>query len=79
MQAELCSNMGSLSRFWCRFDMSGGTKEERETDKGYNALYQVRHHRVAPTILLQSINQKSDRILIDSQARCGSHQRPLTS
>jgi hypothetical protein len=50
MQAELCSNMGSLSRFWCRFDMSGGTKEERETDKGYNVLYQVCHHRVASTI-----------------------------
>ncbi|EKM75140.1 hypothetical protein AGABI1DRAFT_103088 [Agaricus bisporus var. burnettii JB137-S8] len=41
MQVELCSNMGSMSRFWCRTDLSGGTKEERETNKGYHGLYQA--------------------------------------
>lgn len=41
MQAELCSNVGSMSQFWCCSDFSGGTKEERETDEGYNSLYQV--------------------------------------
>ncbi|KAF7777799.1 hypothetical protein Agabi119p4_3871 [Agaricus bisporus var. burnettii] len=41
MQAELCSNMGSMSRHWCRSDLSGGTKQERETNEGYHGLYQA--------------------------------------
>lgn len=41
MQAELASTAGSKARMWCRRDMSGGQMEERETDPGYHALYQV--------------------------------------
>ncbi|KXN84185.1 hypothetical protein AN958_12897 [Leucoagaricus sp. SymC.cos] len=41
MQAELADNTGQNSRWWCRSDESGGTKEERESDVGYHALYQI--------------------------------------
>ncbi|KAJ3565255.1 hypothetical protein NP233_g7745 [Leucocoprinus birnbaumii] len=40
MQAELANNPGSNSRLWCHTDKSGGTMGERESDEGYEALYQ---------------------------------------
>ncbi|KAF9468999.1 hypothetical protein BDZ94DRAFT_1357550 [Collybia nuda] len=38
-QAESTSNAGVNSNLWCRYDKSGGTSEERETDAGYQALF----------------------------------------
>ncbi|KDR77189.1 hypothetical protein GALMADRAFT_267364 [Galerina marginata CBS 339.88] len=38
-QAESCSTAGANANLWCRGDQSGGTAIERESNKGYDALF----------------------------------------
>ncbi|KAJ7719037.1 hypothetical protein B0H16DRAFT_1739633 [Mycena metata] len=38
-QAESASNAGVHANHWCRYDLSGGPAEYRETDEGYRALF----------------------------------------
>ncbi|KAJ7836514.1 hypothetical protein B0H13DRAFT_1913006 [Mycena leptocephala] len=38
-QSETSSHIGMAGNFGCRHDLTGGTKEYRETDEGYSALY----------------------------------------
>lgn len=43
-QAESSSGSGAKSNYRCRYDKSGGTAAERETDEGYHAQFEVRHN-----------------------------------
>ncbi|KAJ7890150.1 hypothetical protein B0H14DRAFT_3126792 [Mycena olivaceomarginata] len=38
-QSETSSHIGMVGNYGCRRDLTGGTKEYRETDEGYGALY----------------------------------------
>lgn len=40
-QAETSSGSGANANFRCRYDKSGGTAAERETDEGYHAQFEV--------------------------------------
>ncbi|KAJ7144573.1 hypothetical protein C8R44DRAFT_602437 [Mycena epipterygia] len=39
-QAETSSGSGAKANYWCRYDKSGGTAAERETDEGYHAQFE---------------------------------------
>lgn len=40
-QAETASHIGVKGHHNCRYDMSGGTADYKETDEGYHALFSV--------------------------------------
>lgn len=40
-QSETCSHMGGGSNLYCRFDLVGGSEEQKETNDGYDALFAV--------------------------------------
>ncbi|KAJ7908106.1 hypothetical protein B0H13DRAFT_2233350 [Mycena leptocephala] len=44
-QSETSSHIGMAGNFGCRRDLTGGTKEYRETDEGYSALYEPGERR----------------------------------
>jgi hypothetical protein len=43
-QAESASGIGGNGNFNCIRDKSGGTKEQKESDEGYHALFAVSDH-----------------------------------
>jgi hypothetical protein len=44
MQAEECSHAGLNCNCFCRSCTVGGTKEFKQSDEGYAAIFKVRHY-----------------------------------